>query len=153
MNIRTVATSEAPFELLTLADPSIERIQQHLVHGQLLVGYEPDYQQAIAAAIVNDYGDHLEISNIAVTPAQQGRGRGKQMIAFIIAFARQQGYSQLRVGTGNSSLEQLAFYQKCGFRIIGVIPDYFGDDDPTIFENGIRCQDMVLLAYSLTSIS
>ena len=53
----------------------------------------------------------------------------------------------MTVGTGNSSLRQLSFYQKAGFRISGIIPDYFIGDDPPVFENGIRCIDMIRLRY------
>ncbi|WCN36270.1 hypothetical protein [Aneurinibacillus uraniidurans] len=31
----------------------------------------------------------------------------------------------VEIGTGNSSIGQLALYQKCGFRIIGVDRDFF----------------------------
>ena len=151
MNIRFAPVSEAPFDLLTLADPSRDRIRQHLNNGRLLLGCEPGSNDAIAAAILNEHGEDLEISNIAVALPYQGRRVGKQMVAFIVEFSHQQGYRQVQVGTGNSSLEQLAFYQKCGFRMAAVITDYFIEDDPPIFENGIRCLDMILLTYPLIS--
>ena len=57
----------------------------------------------------------------------------------------------VEVGTGNSSLDALAFYQRAGFRIVGVIPDFFVDNYPEpIVENGIRCIDMVRLRLTLT---
>jgi ribosomal protein S18 acetylase RimI-like enzyme len=56
----------------------------------------------------------------------------------------------LEVGTGNSSIGQLALYQKCGFRITGIDYNYFiRHYDEPIFENGIPCRDMIRLAIDL----
>ncbi|AJQ92612.1 GNAT family N-acetyltransferase [Gynuella sunshinyii] len=146
-------TDNIPYPLLMLADPDIRRIDEYLANGRLFLGYQQSNDQAVAAAIVNASESTLEITNIATDPSLQGRGYGKQMVAFIVGFARQHGYATLQVGTGNSSLDQLGFYQKCGFRISGIIPDFFIHDDPPIFENGIRCLDMVLLTQSISRLS
>lgn len=56
----------------------------------------------------------------------------------------------LEVGTGNSSISQLAFYQKCGFRIVGVDKDFFKRHyEERIIENGIECIDMIRLNIDL----
>ncbi len=53
----------------------------------------------------------------------------------------------LEVGTGNSSLEESAFYQKAGFRIVGMDRNFVVRDyEEEIIENGNRCDDMVRLA-------
>lgn len=66
----------------------------------------------------------VELVNIAVAEEQQGRGIGKQMVMHAIQTARRDGYSVMEVGTGNSSIGQLALYQKCGFRIVAVDMDF-----------------------------
>ncbi|RIO99278.1 GNAT family N-acetyltransferase, partial [Staphylococcus gallinarum] len=52
--------------------------------------------------------------------------------------------------TGNSSIGQLAFYQKAGFRIVAVEMNYFVNnyEDP-IYENGILCRDLIRLVKKL----
>ena len=41
-------------------------------------------------------------------------------------------------------------YQKAGFRITGVIPNFFKDNyDEEIIENGIPCRDMIRLTLEL----
>ncbi len=67
-----------------------------------------------------------------------------------IEVAKSKGYRTIEVGTANSSIGQLAFYQKCGFRITGVDKDFFVRHYPEeIFENGIQCRDMVRLSQNL----
>lgn len=57
---------------------------------------------------------------------------------------------ELMIGTGNSSINQLALYQKCGFRVIGVERDFFINNyDEPIFENGIQCVDMIRLSIEI----
>ena len=66
-----------------------------------------------------------EIINISVAPKHQKKGIGKELISDAIKLARQLGAQTITVGTGNSSISQLAFYQKCGFRIVGIEFDHF----------------------------
>ena len=62
----------------------------------------------------------MEIMNIAVVEHLQ-EGIGKKLLSHAIETAKGYGMSKLEVGTGNSSVSQLAFYQKCGFRIFLLI--------------------------------
>ena len=93
----------------------------------------------------------MEIINIAVDERIHGRGIGKKLIGDAIQTAKVLGCKSLEVGTGNSSIGQLAFYQKCGFRIDGVIKDFFVDHyEEEIFENGIQCRDMIRLSMAIS---
>lgn len=47
----------------------------------------------------------------------------------------------------------MAFYQKCGFRMLNVERDFFADYQPPIVENGIPCKDMILFSLDLTTAS
>ncbi|MBA2870346.1 ribosomal protein S18 acetylase RimI-like enzyme [Anoxybacillus calidus] len=92
----------------------------------------------------------IELVNIAVDEKQQGKGIGKQLVLHAVENAKQQGYKTMEIGTGNSSIRQLALYQKCGFRITGVDRDFFVKHYPEpIFENGIQCRDMIRLSQEL----
>ncbi|MGX8177137.1 GNAT family N-acetyltransferase [Exiguobacterium artemiae] len=56
----------------------------------------------------------------------------------------------IEIGTGNSSIGQLALYQKCGFRIVGVDLNFFlRHYEEDIIENGIRCTDMIRLSQDV----
>ncbi len=150
MFIRKLLEYETPpFELLLLADPSREMLEEYLANGECRVA-------EIAGEIVGVYVlarldvETMEIMNIAVDERMHGRGIGRKLIGDAIQTARELGYQSLEVGTGNSSIGQLALYQKCGFRMEGVIKDFFIDNyDEAIFEDGIQCRDMVRLALEL----
>ena len=93
----------------------------------------------------------IEIMNIAVAQQFQGKGVGKQLVNYAKSICKERGVRLLEVGTGNSSIGQIAFYQKCGFRIIGVERDFFARNyNHEIIENGIKCVDMLWLALELT---
>ena len=86
--------------------------------------------------------------NIAVIESCQGQGIGKQLLSEAVKIAERSGCKTIEVGTGNSSLAQLAFYQKAGFRITGVVRDFFVTKN--IIENGIRCRDMIRLSLDVS---
>jgi len=140
---------EAPYELLLLADPSMDIINDYVYKGECYVAY---INKNIVGAyvIVKTRLLTLELVNIAVNEAYQGKGIGKRLIFNAIDMARRQGAKVLEVGTGNSSIYQLAFYQKCGFRIVGIDRNFFKKHyKEIIIENGIKCIDMIRLSMDL----
>ncbi|WP_390620959.1 GNAT family N-acetyltransferase [Brevibacillus massiliensis] len=92
----------------------------------------------------------VELVNIAVDEQHKGKGIGKRLVTHAIQQAKFKGYKTIEVGTGNSSIGQLALYQKCRFRITGIDRDLFVRHYPQeIFEQGIQCRDMVRLSRDL----
>ncbi len=148
MKIRVVAPEMAPLSLLLTADPSPEHIGKYLQSGTVFVGAE-DEGTILAVAVLEWHGTVAELKNIAVVEERQGTGLGRQMLAHVLAHAAEAGANRLEVGTGNSSFQELAFYQRNGFRIAGVVPGFFDSYQPAIVENGIACRDMVRLAINL----
>ncbi|MNX53584.1 putative N-acetyltransferase YvbK [compost metagenome] len=143
-------TETLPMDLLLLADPDKHMIETYIHNGSIYKLLE-DEQVLGVSVLVPRPGATAEIVNIAIAEDAQGKGFGTRLLQHTIDAARQAGYLHLKVGTGNSSLDQLAFYQKNGFRIVGVLRDYFVKHyNEPIFENGIPCRDMVLLEMDLT---
>lgn len=151
MKIRKLLQHEKPpFELLLLADPSRELIEQYIANGECRVA-EEEGQIVGVYVLVKLAVATMEIINIVVDERIHGRGIGKKLMSDAIQTAKMLGCKRLEVGTGNSSLSQLAFYQKCGFRIDGVIKDFFVDHyEEEIFENGIKCRDMIRLSMTIS---
>lgn len=150
MEIRKLNKNEhPPMDLLLLADPSQTLVEEYLRRGECFLA-EDDHQIVGAYVLLPTRPETVELVNIAVVEKQQGRGIGKHLVMHAIQTAKSKGYKTMEVGTGNSSIGQLALYQKCGFRIIGVDRDFFIKHYPdAIFENGIQCRDMVRLSQDL----
>lgn len=140
---------EPPYELLLMADPSIEMINKYLGKGECFVAEKGGQIIGVYVLLPID-SDKVELINIAVSENYQGRGIGKQLVLDAINTARKKGFKTIEVGTGNSSIGQLALYQKCGFRITGIDFDFFTKNYPEeIYENGIQCRDMIRLSQEL----
>ena len=106
--------------------------------------------QLVGAAVVRwEEEEPSEIIYIAVAPDVRGHGYGKQIIHFLLEELRRRGGHALLVGTANSSLDNIAFYQKCGFRMFEIRRDYFTYIQPPIEENGIVLRDMIVFRYDL----
>jgi len=150
LHIRALFPQEdPPIALLLLADPSPVMLQSYLSRGYSVVG-EVNHQIVGVYVLLDTRAQTVELINIAVTEEMQGHGIGKQLVLHAIETARSRGYTTLEIGTGNSSIGQLALYQKCGFRIVSVDLDFFTRHYPEIiYENGMICRDMIRLALDL----
>ncbi|MGG4492242.1 GNAT family N-acetyltransferase [Metabacillus idriensis] len=143
--------SRAAMDLLLEADPSEQNIKRYLKKGFI---YLAEHEMKTAGVMVlMQIGDSsMEIMNLAVDNHFRGKGIAKKLIAHAKQICAAQKIGILEIGTGNSSLDQLALYQKCGFRMEKVIKNYFIDHyEKPIYENGIRCMDMVRLKMNITN--
>lgn len=143
---------DIPYGLLLEADPSIDSVNEYICRGDCYLAYYED--RVIGVYILINTRPHtIEIINISVDKRYQGRGIGKLLIYNAINVAKEYKAKVLEVGTGNSSISQLAFYQKCGFRIVGVEKDFFTKYyEEKIVENGIECRDMIRLNLDLDNL-
>ncbi|MFJ8257107.1 GNAT family N-acetyltransferase [Peribacillus asahii] len=150
MSIRKLNIGEKlPMELLLLADPSKDIVEEYINRGECFVA-ESEQQIIGVYVLLPTRPETVELVNVAVLEEQHGKGIGKQLVIDAIKVAKTKGYRTIEIGTGNSSIGQLALYQKCGFRIIGVDMDFFIKHYPEkIFENGIQCRDMIRLSQDL----
>ena len=148
MEIREVKKDKKKYlHLLLLADEQEDMIDRYLERGTMYILL--DDESVKCECVVTDEGNGiLELKNIAVEPAFQGKGYGKKLIHFI-ADQYQTQYSMLQVGTGDSPLS-VPFYEKCGFHRSHRIKNFFTDHyDHPIYENGIQLIDMIYLQKEL----
>ncbi|MCM3700532.1 GNAT family N-acetyltransferase [Paenibacillus macerans] len=139
----------APYDLLLLADPSKAIVDDYLSRG---ICYTASLEDEVVGVFVllRTRPDTIEIVNIAVKENYQGQGLGKKLLSHAIQIAKEMNIKTVEIGTGNSSVSQLALYQKCGFRIVGVDHDFFVRHyDEEIYENGIQCKDMIRLRMEI----
>jgi ribosomal protein S18 acetylase RimI-like enzyme len=105
--------------------------------------------ECVGAALMCWQADESEIIYIAIRSADRGKGYGKVLITELVRFAYQQQTQALMVGTANTSLENIMFYQKCGFRMDSVRKDYFSYFEKPVYEHGIQMRAMLMLRYDL----
>ncbi|MGL6102359.1 MULTISPECIES: GNAT family N-acetyltransferase [Exiguobacterium] len=138
-----------PMELLLAADPSLKLVENYVKRGHCFVA-ENNEQWIGVYVLLPTRPQTIEIVNIAVDELYQGKGVGKDLLRHAINTAKTMGYTTIEIGTGNSSIGQLALYQKCGFRIVGIDMNFFlRHYEEEIIENGIRCTDMIRLSQDL----
>jgi uncharacterized protein with PhoU and TrkA domain len=71
------------------------------------------------------------------------------LLARLADEARRPGKRQFVVGTPNSSLGNIAFYQKCGMHMVYVRRDYFRYERQPSFEHGIQKRDLLVFRLDL----
>lgn len=142
--IQDVPTTDAPIELLLLADPSEDKIRAYLPRSTCFVASNEGV--IVGACVVQPLGAGAhELMSIAVQPAHQKLGYGTALLKWVIDFFRKSGASQIEVGTGTFGY-QLSFYQRHGFRVTGIDHNFFIDNYPDpIIEDGIQLFDMLRL--------
>jgi ribosomal protein S18 acetylase RimI-like enzyme len=150
---RMKSDDTVPYELLLMADESKKLVEEYLGRGDCYLAFaDTDETKPIGVyVLIRTRPSTVEIVNIAVDEPLQGRGIGKRLVCDAIEQARSMGAETVEIGTGNSGIVQLALYQKCGFRVVGVDRDFFlRHYEHPIIENGIPCVDMIRLRLELT---
>lgn len=149
LDVREECSADTVMDLLLLADPYEAMVREYLADSTL---FSARWDGTVVGVfvIINLGDDVWELKNIAVAEEWQGKGVGKALLDAACAAAAEAGARIIEVGTGNSSLDQLAFYQKAGFRMQRIAKNFFTLNYPDpIVENGIACQDLVILAKNL----
>jgi GNAT superfamily N-acetyltransferase len=69
----------------------------------------------VSSIVLVDAGDHLVVNNVAVSPAYQGRGLGRALLAFAEDEARRRGYGEVRLHTNAAMADNLVMYPRLGY--------------------------------------
>lgn len=72
--------------------------------------------QVLGVLVLKVEDDGLLLDNIAVSPAAQGRGLGRQLIAHAEARALREGLKHVRLYTNEAMSENLGLYQRLGYQ-------------------------------------
>ncbi|WP_075075532.1 GNAT family N-acetyltransferase [Longilinea arvoryzae] len=126
------------------------------VHGQLFCmdefpGLAAELDgQVVGLATYRLLGDACEL--MSLDSRIERRGIGGALVAAVRALAVQAGCRRLRLTTTNDNLNALRFYQKRGFRLIGLHPGAVNaarrtlkPEIPLLGENGISIRDEIEL--------
>jgi len=140
---------EIPYNLLLLADETIEAINRYINDSEIFI-FEKDNETIAIYVLQKISNDTIEIKNIAVDTKHQGQGIGKLLLRDAISRAKAKGFKTIVIGTGDIAIKQLHLYQKEGFEIFDIKKSFYLDNYPNpIYENGIQLKDMVMLKKEL----
>ncbi|MBV8739877.1 MAG: GNAT family N-acetyltransferase [Alphaproteobacteria bacterium] len=100
-----------------LPGPMLDDYAARVAEGTVWVLEEAE---VIAALIVLlPAPDYLLLDNIAVTPARQGLGFGRRLLAFAEAEALRRGYREIRLYTHQTMVENQRLYASIGYQETG----------------------------------
>lgn len=132
--------------LLRLADDDEKALSEYIHEGELYVIHSEGRTAGAVLMIVRNETT-VELKNIAFLPEERGRGLGRRAVQLLKQVYSERGFTEMIVGTANSSIGNIVFYQKCGFRIFDIVSDYFSHLH--IIENGIPIHDMIMFRCPL----
>jgi predicted N-acetyltransferase YhbS len=142
--------------LLLLADDSEQQVRGYMQKGTLFVAEDEGREVGIVLAIPVDSSDannsEIELKAVAVEAASHNQGIGQRMLALVLPALEKRGFTRVVLGTGNSGIGQIAFYQKAGFRMWKIERNVFSAErgyPPGLEENGIPLRDMIWLDREL----
>jgi ribosomal protein S18 acetylase RimI-like enzyme len=138
-----------PYDLLLLADETIEAINTYIHQSDIYV-LNRDNKIIGVFVLQKICSETVEIKNIAVDTAFQEQGIGQELLNNAITLAKEKGFKQIIIGTGDAGIKQLYLYQKVGFEIYDIKHRFFIDNYPDpIYENGIQLKHMIMLKKEL----
>ena len=88
-----------------------EAVRRHRIDLLHLDGVLAALIETIAEA------DHLLIENVAVSPAFQGRGLGRKLMAHAEQLAASAGFGEIRLYTNKLFTQNIELYRKLGYRV------------------------------------
>lgn len=138
--------------LFALADDSPLQISKYMDLGALLVAQDGDGIIGYAQVIETSEPAVSELKSIAVHPAHQRIGIGRELVRAAIRYCRQRAVARLIVSTAAADTGNLKFYQLQGFRLYQIVRDVFVPSKgypEGLMIDGIPLRDQVWLELNM----
>jgi len=140
-----------PFRLLLLADEEEDAIRKYIYNSSVYtLYYKPQKDPIAVIAISRANESEIEIKNIGVLESFRNNGIGSLLINYVKEIAYKENYTEIIVGTADSGINQIRFYERNGFVKYAVKKNYFIDNySRPIVDDGVLLKDMVMLKMKL----
>lgn len=138
--------------LFELAEDSAAQLDSYLGSGRVLVALAGDQVIGHLQLVDTDHPGEVELKNMAVLEAHQGRGIGRELVRAALELAVAESGTAVLVATAAADIGNLRFYQRQGFRMRAVERDAFTPATgyaSDILIDGIPLRDRVWLDYLL----
>lgn len=103
-------------------------------------------QRLVGYAVVMHVLDEAHLLNISIARPWQGQGFGRQLLAEMMALARQQAAANMFLEVRTSNRQAIGLYEVMGFCEMGIRRNYY-PADPKLFAGGR--EDAVLMGVAL----
>jgi putative acetyltransferase len=145
--IRTTSENPDYQKLVVLLDATLKILDgdDHDFYAQfnksdaiknVIVFYEND--QPVGCGAFKFYENKtVEIKRMYVLPEQRGKGIASQILNELEKWARELGYTDCILETGNKQIEAIALYQKIGYHIIPNYGQYQGVENSVCMQKKI----------------
>jgi ribosomal protein S18 acetylase RimI-like enzyme len=139
--------------LFELADDSPEQLDRYIDLGRVLIAVTPAAEIVGHVQLVpTGRAGVVELKSLAVRDEHRRRGVGRALVDQALAVCRVEGARVVTLRTAAADVDNLRFYQRCGFRLTSVEPDAFTPArgyPPGTCIDGIPLRDAVWLGVTL----
>jgi ribosomal protein S18 acetylase RimI-like enzyme len=134
--------------LLLLADPEERALYKYIEYCDIFTAIEDGVPVGVCAVLPVDE-NRCELKNLAVAPAYQRKGYGRQLVEYVLNRYKSK-FAFMLVGTSDATQDTIRFYKRCGFQYARTIKNFFIDNyvEP-VFDGGVQCVDMIVLEHCL----
>ena len=117
-------------DLFELADDSHEQVDRYIDLGRVLVAHDHRSGEVVGhlQLIPTDEPGVTEIKSLAVRAGFRRRGVGRALVERALATCRDEHARAVTVTTAIADIDNLRFYQRCGFRASTIERDVFSPD-------------------------
>lgn len=112
--------SEGSVREMTEAGCQFMCIEDNEIIGAFVLNVDPQgqYENATWSKQI-PLGEYMVCHTLAADPDLQGKGIGKQMVAFCIEHAKKHGFKAVRLDVVPDNIPARKLYEKCGFQYVG----------------------------------
>ena len=125
LKIERESFPKSPYDRMTFIHLHSLYPQNFLVY----TGVPPDQEDRIWGYIIFSPEGH--IISLAVLPPQRRKGIGRELLRKAIEAPH---LKKLQAEVRRSNLGAQAFYSRMGFRIVGAVPNYYGNEDALVIQ-------------------
>ncbi|MCL2033950.1 MAG: hypothetical protein FWG94_04375 [Oscillospiraceae bacterium] len=102
--------------------------------------------EAAAQCLIEDKGYYMDITHVAYRAEETLT----ELLIHIEEHYKEENKAFIEIGCGNANMDLYALFQRIGFRVIGVKPDYFIQDTKKVeVLHAIANIDMIRFRYNL----
>lgn len=152
----TIGWHEGPRDtlrpLFELAEDSPTELDGYIDQGRVLVARDETGAIVGHLQLVPADAEAVEIKSIAVRKESRLQGVGSELLERAVAVSRSDGARTVTVATATADVDNLRFYQRCGFRAASIERDAFTPSrgyPPGLAVDGIPVRDAIRFELEL----